>query len=184
MQPPANFLKPWIYLSKQRFQALLIVGFLLWSSLLIIETVNVQYSCTPMINWDRKLLDRCPPLSHDNGKGSHSKGGGNGVGTTSHSKGGGNGVGTTSHGKGGGNGTGTTSHSKGGGNGTGTTSQGIQKLIAQHTVEAIITVAGVGAGIAAISGAPILVIVGVGIGIFSLATKYALTLANHTLPFM
>ena len=171
MQPPANFLKPWIYLSKQRFQALLIVGFLLWSSLLIIETVNVQYSCTPMINWDRKLLDRCPPLSHDNGKGSHSKGGGNGVGTTSHSKGGGNGVGTTSHGK-------------GGGNGTGTTSQGIQKLIAQHTVEAIITVAGVGAGIAAISGAPILVIVGVGIGIFSLATKYALTLANHTLPFM
>ena len=171
MQPPANFLKPWIYLSKQRFQALLIVGFLLWSSLLIIETVNVQYSCTPMINWDRKLLDRCPPLSHDNGKGSHSKGGGNGVGTTSHSRGGGNGVGTTSHGK-------------GGGNGTGTTSQGIQKLIAQHTVEAIITVAGVGAGIAAIAGAPILVIVGVGIGIFSLATKYALTLPNHTLPFM
>lgn len=158
MQPPANFLKPWIYLSKQRFSAILIVGFLLWSSLLIIETVNVQYSCTPMINWDRKLLDRCPPLSHDNGKGSHSKGGGNGVGTTSHSK--------------------------GGGNGTGTTSQGIQKLIAQHTVEAIITVAGVGAGIAAIAGAPILVIVGVGIGIFSLATKYALTLPNHTLPFM
>ena len=110
-----------------------------------------------MINWDRKLLDRCPPLSHDNGKGSHSKGGGNGIGTTSHGKGGGNGTGATSHSKGGGNGTGTTSHSKGGGNGTGTTSQGIQKLIAQHTVEAIITVAGVGAGIAAIAaGAPIL----------------------------
>ena len=171
MHPPANFLKPWIYLSKQRFSALLIVGFLLWSSLLIIETVNVQYSCTPMINWDRKLLNRCPPLPHDDE-------------TTFHIKGGGNGTGTTSHRKGGGNGAGTTSHIKGGGNGTGTTSQGIQKLIAQHTVEAIITVAGVGAGIAAIAGAPILVIVGVGIGIFSLATKYALTLPNHTLPFM
>ena len=60
----------------------------------------------------------------------------------------------------------------------------LQEFIAQHPVEAIITVAGVGAGIAAIAGAPILIIVGVGIGIFSLATKYALTLAKHTLPPM
>ncbi len=106
MQPPANFLKPWIYLSKQRFSALLIVGFLLWSSLLIIETVNVQYSCTPMINWDRKLRDRCPPHTHKDGRVSHKTGkGSDGTGTSN--KGGENGTGKNS--KGSGNGTGKDS---------------------------------------------------------------------------
>jgi len=59
----------------------------------------------------------------------------------------------------------------------------LQKFLEQHPTEAMIMVAAVGAGIAAIAGAPILVIVGVGIGIFGMATK-ALTLANHTLPPM
>jgi hypothetical protein len=59
----------------------------------------------------------------------------------------------------------------------------LQEFITQHPAEAVITVAGIGAGIAAIAGAPILVIVGVGIGIFGMATKYALTL-RHTLPPM
>ena len=134
MQPPANFLKPWIYLLKQRFQALLIVGFLLWSSLLIIETVNVQHSCTPMINGDRKLPDVCSPPPPRRVPPPPAK-------------------------------------------------PALQKFLEQHPTEAMIMVAAVGAGIAAIAGAPILVIVGVGIGIFGMATK-ALTLANHTLPPM
>lgn len=142
MQPPANFLKPWIYLSKQRFQALLIVGFLLWSSLLIIETVNVQHSCTPMINGDRKLPDVCsppPPRRCDTDPDC--------LVPPPRPK------------------------------------SALERFLEQHPAEAMIMVAAVGAGIAAIAGAPILVIVGVGIGIFGMATK-ALTLAKHTLPPM
>jgi hypothetical protein len=63
MQSSSNFSKPWIYTSKQWFQALLIVGFLLWTSILTIETVNVQNSCHPMFDWDRKLAESCPPIS-------------------------------------------------------------------------------------------------------------------------
>jgi hypothetical protein len=63
MQSSSNFFKPWIYVSKQWFQALLLVGFLLWTSILIIETVNVQNSCHPMFDWDRKLTQSCPPIT-------------------------------------------------------------------------------------------------------------------------
>jgi len=61
MQPPINLSKPWINLSRQQVQIFLLIGFLLWTSFLIIETVNVQHPCTPVISWNQKLPDRCPP---------------------------------------------------------------------------------------------------------------------------
>jgi hypothetical protein len=63
MQSSSNFFKPWIYISRQWFQSLLLVGFLLWTSILTIETTNVQNSCHPMFDWDRKLTESCPPIS-------------------------------------------------------------------------------------------------------------------------
>jgi hypothetical protein len=63
MQSSSNFFKPWIHTSKQWFQVLLVVGFLLWTSILTVETVNVQNSCHPMFNWDRKLAESCTPVS-------------------------------------------------------------------------------------------------------------------------
>lgn len=63
MQSSSNFFKPWIHNSKQWFQALLLVSFLLWTSILTVETVNVQNSCHPMFDWDRKLVESCPPVS-------------------------------------------------------------------------------------------------------------------------
>jgi hypothetical protein len=63
MQSLSNFSKPWIYTSKQWFQVLLLVGFLLWTPILTIETVHVQNSCHPMLDWDRKLAESCPPIS-------------------------------------------------------------------------------------------------------------------------
>jgi hypothetical protein len=82
MQSSSDFFKPWIYTSKQWFQALLLVGFLLWTSILTVETVNVQNSCHPMFDWDRKLAESCPPIRkivdppiiepcHDNCKDDH-----------------------------------------------------------------------------------------------------------------
>lgn len=59
MQSTSNSPKSWIDLSKQQIQALLLIVFLRWTSLLIAETVNVQNSCTPMINWDRQLATSC-----------------------------------------------------------------------------------------------------------------------------
>lgn len=63
MQSPSNFFKSWTYVSKQWFQALLLVGFLLWTSILTMETINVQNSCHPMFDWDRKLAESCLPIS-------------------------------------------------------------------------------------------------------------------------
>lgn len=63
MQPSSDFVKPWIYVSKQWVQTILLVGFLLWTSILTMETVNVQNSCHPMFEWDRKLAKSCPPMS-------------------------------------------------------------------------------------------------------------------------
>ena len=43
MQPPINLSKPWINLSRQQTQILLLIGFLLWTSFLVMETVNLQH---------------------------------------------------------------------------------------------------------------------------------------------
>jgi hypothetical protein len=61
MQSSSNFFKPWTHVSKQSLQTLLLIGFLSWTSLLTIETVNVQNSCHPMFNWERKPTELCPP---------------------------------------------------------------------------------------------------------------------------
>jgi hypothetical protein len=61
MQSSSNFFKPWIYVSKQWLQTFLLIGFLSWTSLLTVETVNVQNSCHPMFNWDQKPTELCPP---------------------------------------------------------------------------------------------------------------------------
>ena len=59
MQPPINLSKPWINLSRQQTQILLLIGFLLWTSFLVIETVNVQHPHTSVIIRDRELPDPC-----------------------------------------------------------------------------------------------------------------------------
>ena len=59
MQPPINLSKPWINLSRQQTQILLLIGFLLWTSFLVIETVNVQHPQTSVISLKKKPLDPC-----------------------------------------------------------------------------------------------------------------------------
>ncbi|MEH1937797.1 MAG: hypothetical protein V7L14_29640 [Nostoc sp.] len=44
-----------------RFQTIVVVCFLLWTPLLVIETLQVQHSCHPMIHWSGTLSDECQP---------------------------------------------------------------------------------------------------------------------------
>lgn len=46
---------------RYRFQTILIVCFLLWTPLLVIETLQIQHSCYPMIHWSGTLPVECQP---------------------------------------------------------------------------------------------------------------------------
>jgi hypothetical protein len=143
MQPPINLSKPWVNLSRQQTQIILLIGFLLWTSFLVIETVNLQYPCTPMISWTQKLPDQCSfHLSDGNDTKKEFK--------KTHPK--------------------TTKPEP---KKTIVKVKKVEKidvvkLIQKHPevlVSAVVT------GIGAIAGAPILVIVGIGIGILSIGSQ-------------
>lgn len=46
---------------RYRFQTILVVCFLLWTPLLVIETLQIQHSCHPMIHWFETLPAECQP---------------------------------------------------------------------------------------------------------------------------
>ncbi|MCW5312618.1 hypothetical protein GTQ43_01730 [Nostoc sp. KVJ3] len=46
---------------RYQFQTILIVCFLLWTPLLVIETLQIQHSCHPMIHWSGTLPAECQP---------------------------------------------------------------------------------------------------------------------------
>ncbi|MEH1870936.1 hypothetical protein [Nostoc sp.] len=46
---------------RYRFQTILVVCFLLWTPLLVIETLQIQHSCHPMIHWAGTLPAKCQP---------------------------------------------------------------------------------------------------------------------------
>jgi hypothetical protein len=45
--------------SQRRFQPLLLLCFLIWTPLLITETLQVQHSCYPMIHWTGEFPPEC-----------------------------------------------------------------------------------------------------------------------------
>ncbi|MEH2111288.1 hypothetical protein [Nostoc sp.] len=46
---------------RYKFQTILVVCFLLWTALLVIETLQIQHSCHPMIHWSGTLPAECQP---------------------------------------------------------------------------------------------------------------------------
>ncbi|MBE9001466.1 hypothetical protein IQ274_25435 [Nostoc sp. LEGE 12447] len=46
---------------RYEFQTILVVCFLLWTPLLVIETLQIQHSCHPMIHWSGTLPAECQP---------------------------------------------------------------------------------------------------------------------------
>ncbi len=46
---------------RYQFQTILVVCFLLWTPLLVIETLQIQHSCHPMIHWSGTLPAECQP---------------------------------------------------------------------------------------------------------------------------
>ncbi|MEH2346579.1 MAG: hypothetical protein V7K55_01005 [Nostoc sp.] len=46
---------------RYQFQTILVVCFLLWTALLVIETLQIQHSCHPMIHWSGTLPAECQP---------------------------------------------------------------------------------------------------------------------------
>jgi hypothetical protein len=60
METIAKFYQPWLEKWRShRFQAILLICFLLWTPLLVAETLQVQNSCHPMINWSKELPPEC-----------------------------------------------------------------------------------------------------------------------------
>lgn len=55
-QTPKNLLRNWF---SNPFQAILIIFFLIWTPPLIFETLQIQHSCHPMINWSNTLPSKC-----------------------------------------------------------------------------------------------------------------------------
>lgn len=51
-----NWLQKW---NRHRFQAILVIVFLVWTPLLMTETLQTQHSCHPMINFSNKLPEEC-----------------------------------------------------------------------------------------------------------------------------
>lgn len=45
--------------NRYRFQAILVLCFLVWTPLLITETLQIQHSCHPMILFSNKLPEQC-----------------------------------------------------------------------------------------------------------------------------
>ncbi|MBN3959863.1 hypothetical protein [Nostoc sp. NMS8] len=46
---------------RYKFQTILVGCFLLWTPLLVIETLQIQHSCHPMIHWSGTLPVECQP---------------------------------------------------------------------------------------------------------------------------
>lgn len=46
---------------RYKFQTILVGCFLLWTLLLVIETLQIQHSCHPMIHWSGTLPAECQP---------------------------------------------------------------------------------------------------------------------------
>ncbi|MEH2078365.1 MAG: hypothetical protein V7K57_28890 [Nostoc sp.] len=46
---------------RYKFQTILVGCFLLWTPLLVIETLQIQHSCHPMIHWSGTLPAECQP---------------------------------------------------------------------------------------------------------------------------
>ncbi|MEH1828557.1 MAG: hypothetical protein V7L22_25005 [Nostoc sp.] len=46
---------------RYKFQTILVLCFLLWTLLLVIETLQIQHSCHPMIHWSGTLPAECQP---------------------------------------------------------------------------------------------------------------------------
>jgi len=46
---------------RYQFQTILVCIFLLWTPLLVIETLQIQHSCHPMIHWSGTLPAECQP---------------------------------------------------------------------------------------------------------------------------
>jgi hypothetical protein len=46
---------------RYKFQTILVVCFLIWTPLLVIETLQIQHSCHPMIYWSGTLPAECQP---------------------------------------------------------------------------------------------------------------------------
>lgn len=61
-QTPKKLLSNWV---GKPFQAILLIIFLIWTPLLIAETLDVQQSCHPMIDWDHPVREECVPPSQD-----------------------------------------------------------------------------------------------------------------------
>lgn len=60
MEVITNFYQPWLEKWRShRFQAILLICFFLWTPLLVAETLQVQNSCHPMINWSNDLPPEC-----------------------------------------------------------------------------------------------------------------------------
>lgn len=55
-QTPKKLLSNWV---GKPFQAILLIIFLIWTPLLIAETLDVQESCHPMIDWDHPVSEKC-----------------------------------------------------------------------------------------------------------------------------
>lgn len=53
---PKNLLHSWF---GNQLQAAFIIVFLIWTPLLVAETLQVQHSCHPMINWSNTLPGEC-----------------------------------------------------------------------------------------------------------------------------
>ena len=60
MEVITKFYQPWLEKWRNhRFQAILLICFFLWTPLLVVETLQVQNSCHPMINRSKGLPPEC-----------------------------------------------------------------------------------------------------------------------------
>ncbi len=60
MEVITKFYQPWLEKWRNhRFQAILLICFFLWTPLLVVETLQVQNSCHPMIDGSKELPPEC-----------------------------------------------------------------------------------------------------------------------------
>jgi len=67
MEVIRKFYQPWLEKwINHRFQAILLICFLLWTPILVAETLQVQNSCYPMINWSNNSRPECVSRNEGN----------------------------------------------------------------------------------------------------------------------
>jgi len=77
MEVIRKFYQPWLEKwINHRFQAILLICFLLWTPILVAETLQVQNSCHPMINWSNNSRPECGRNDGNNGSRKESNNGG------------------------------------------------------------------------------------------------------------